>query len=134
MTNPTDKIINKGSTKVDTYAKKQNNLTSQILDTGAGYDSFKPMKKSNAKQADNPHDDLRKTDHTYSDLFGQSGNGGRRSPAKKKADDLNAGTQYAKRVTQKDYSSYNSKGCKHSNLTSSLDTHSYAAQLGKPIP
>ena len=85
------------------------------------------MKKKKAEQADNPSDSLRKTDHTYSDLFGQSGTGGRRSPAKKKADDLNAGTQYAKRVSQKDYSSYNSKGSKHGNLASSLDTHTYAA-------
>lgn len=70
LTNPTDKVINKGSTKVDTYAKKQNNLTSQILDSGADYESFKPMTKKKPDAADNAKDDLRKTDHTYSDLFG----------------------------------------------------------------
>jgi hypothetical protein len=109
FTDPKDKVINKGSTKVDTYSKRQNNLTSQILDTGADYESFKPMKKKKTEKEDNVHDDQRKTDHLYSDLFGQSGNGGKRSPMKKRANDLNEGTNFAKREVQKDYTGYNSK-------------------------
>lgn len=135
LTNPTDKIINKGSTKVNTYAKKQNNLTSQILDCGTDYNGFKPMKKSK-KDTDNPkeQDDNRKTDHLYSDLFGQSGKGGRRSPVKKRAEELLEGTKLAKTQIQKDYSNYNSKSCKYGNLKSALDTHDYSAQLSKPAP
>lgn len=54
LTDPKDKIINKGSTKVDLLAKKQNNLTSQILETGVSYDAYKPMTKKKADKADNP--------------------------------------------------------------------------------
>ena len=70
LTDPKDAVINKGSTRVDTYAKKQNNLTSQILDSGNDYGAHKPMKKKKPTKADNPKDDERRTDHLYSDLFG----------------------------------------------------------------
>lgn len=110
LTDPKEMIINKGSTKVDTYSKKQNNLTSQILDPGNDYGAHKPMKKKKPEKDDNPKDEERRTDHLYSDLFGQSGAGGRRSPAKKKGEDLNEGTEYAKREIRKDYTDFNSKG------------------------
>jgi hypothetical protein len=122
-------VINKGSTKVNTYAKKQNNLTSQILDCGTTYDGHKPMIK-HKHDPNNNKDDLRRTDHQYSDLFGQSGTGGRRSPNKKRANDLNEGTKFAKSPV-KDMTNATSKGTKHANLTSSLDTHSFQAVLKK---
>jgi hypothetical protein len=110
MTDPKDRVINKGSTKVDTFAKRQNNLTSQILDTGTDYEAYKPMKRKNQEKSDNNKNDERRTDHLYSDLFGQSGAGGGRSPAKKRANDLNEGTNFAKREVVKDYSGFTSKG------------------------
>lgn len=84
---------------MDTYAKKQNNLTSQILDNGTDYNSHKPMTRQRVDE-DNHTDKLRKTDHTYSDLFGQSGKGGNRSPVKQRPNDLNEGTKFAKRPIQ----------------------------------
>lgn len=134
LTDPKDRVINKGSTKVDTYAKRQNNLTSQILDTGNDYGAHKPFKKKKQEKADNVKDEERRTDHLYSDLFGQSGNGGRRSPQKKRAHDLNEGTEFAKREVQKDYADFSSKGQKFNNLTSSLDTHTYRPMTAKPAP
>ena len=41
-------------------------------------------------------DELRKSDHMYSDLFGQSGRGGHRSPIKQRAEELLEGTHLAR--------------------------------------
>jgi hypothetical protein len=109
-------------------------LTSSILDNGTDYEAYKPMKKkSKVSKADNHKDNERRTDHLYSDLFGQSGAGGNRSPNKKRAHDLNEGTNFGKREAVKDYSGI-SKGKKFDNLSSSLDTHSYRPHTAKVRP
>ena len=92
------------------------------------------MKKPKPERADNANHKLRRTDHTYSDLFGQSGTGGGRSPAKKMADDLSGGTANARAQPNTGYNAASSKSTKHNNLVSSLDTHTYQAVLQKSEP
>ena len=75
------------SHKIDTYSKKQQNLTSSVFGEGTDYSHFAPMSKSK-HDINNLADQKRKQDHMYSDILGQGGQGGRGSPNRKKNADL----------------------------------------------
>ena len=61
------KIINKGN-KVDTFKKKQQQLSSQVFEQ-TDYSEYVPMKKT-CVDINNLTDKQRKQDHMYSDILG----------------------------------------------------------------
>lgn len=123
------KCVNKGSTKVDTYQKRQAQLNSNVFDLPE-YADHVPMKKKRVDM-NNLTDNQRKKDHMYSDILGSSGNGGKaqKTTRKKTCDELHmAGNQWSTPNTKqmkKDYSGYLAKNQKKDQLRSSLDTHTY---------
>ncbi len=121
--------MNNRAHKIDTYTKKQQNLASSVFE-GTDYSHFAPMNKK-THDINNLTDNKRKKDHMYSDILGQTSQGGRGSPIRKKNDDLASSsgnwsnTADVKSQIKKDYTSYSSKTQKHSQLRSALDTHTF---------
>jgi hypothetical protein len=65
------KLVNKGSTKVDTFKKLQQQQQSSVFEL-PDYDHHVPMKKKRL-DINNVNDQKRKNDHLYSDLSGNNG-------------------------------------------------------------
>lgn len=76
------KLVNKGSTKIDTYKKVQQQQNSQVFDLPE-YNEHVPMKKKRL-DVNNVNDKKRQQDHMYSDILGN--NTGRGIPQKEKGD------------------------------------------------
>jgi hypothetical protein len=64
------KLVNKGSTKVSTLQKKQQQMASQVFDLPEYADHI-PMKKTKL-DVNNMNASAKKNNHMYSDVFGKS--------------------------------------------------------------
>ncbi len=120
----TDKIINRGSTKVDTYQKRQNQLSSQVLDA-TDYQGHAPMTKK--KFTDKADEAERRNNHNYSNALGTgptSPKKGPASPGRKPHPDL---VGDLKSELKKDFTGYDHKVQKRNQLSSALDTHSFTS-------
>jgi len=116
---------------VDTYQKRKEQLSSQVFEQ-TDYTEYAPMRRSQM-DFNNMATKQRADDHMFSDILGQGGYRRPKTPGRKLDKDLvlasnSWSTQDTKAQIKKDYTNYDRKGQKYTQLRSSLDTHEFPAQ------
>ena len=118
-----EKRVTVRSSKVDTFKKTQQQLSSSVFDMPE-YSEHVPMKKKKL-DVNNVNDSKRQKDHNYSDIFG---------PAKQRPQSSHPSKQYKNNVAPSNWQSpdqkqqfgtHNASSKKKEQQKSALDTHAF---------